>query len=470
MAHADLSESIQDLYQARTLTALCQMDETEFNQMQGSFHKLSQRKARGAEVAALVRADLTQTRQNCTDSSRRDLQQLAEQVKEAEANFPIDIMNSYTNSAEEIRLNNEALRFVQLKEKNDCEKISFSDLYHGKKWHETFLSSGWKCIADNYISLSQNLNSEQGMGDAQAKLSDLNKLNLPELKRLFRETFKNGINGEKLKIAFVPQLSWENGALNTTFPYSLLTDSTELTSYRFLIKEFKKLGIPASIIERNSLDSLDNQVKETQEKISKLKSPHLFISRSMGSRVMRELVAMNDAAIDSKISAWFNVGGTPHGSVIAQAKSHPDNFYYGLVPSVLEGLKMPVRFISRDPRIPNHIEATLYSALIRKNLSTMSPIEPRHMTESNVPVLNAIFVRTDHVRAKPTVDPVWMHMLQQGPTEGSAPIHGAAADTAKSMRLIMGSDHLAFWQYTPQEALAIYLRLLIVSAQTELVK
>lgn len=77
-------------------------------------------------------------------------------------------------------------------------------------------------------------------------------------------------------------------------------------------------------------------------------------------------------------------------------------------------------------------------------------------------------VRSDYERATEKVDPVWMHMLQYGPTEGSSLLTGAAVDTSNSMRIILDSDHLGFWKYSPKEALAIFLRLMILSAETGL--
>src|SRR5690606_4547736 len=149
----------------------------------------------------------------------------------------------------------------------------------------------------------------------QMKYLELSELSLSDLKKRFKEVYKIGTKEQKLKLAFVPQLSWENGTLNMTFPYNLFTKPTELTSYRFLKKEMTKLGVPTVVIERNSLAPLEDQVRETTKKLLALNGPHMVISRSMGSRVIREMIAENDPEINNKIISWLNVGGTPHGSV-----------------------------------------------------------------------------------------------------------------------------------------------------------
>ena len=234
------------------------------------------------------------------------------------------------------------------------------------------------------------------------------------------------------------------------------------------MKQMNKLGVQSTLIERNSLSSLAHQVSVTTKKLLELDGPHMVISRSMGSRVVREIVAENNAEVNAKFSSWLNVGGTPHGSVIARAKVLPDNFYRGLVPSVAGAFKLPIDLISKDPRVASHIGDALLSAIVRENLASLVPTQARRITESDVPVMNAVFVRNDFERAAPLIDPVWMHMLQYGPTEGSSPLVGAAVDTANSMRLTVDSDHLAFWKYSPKEALAVFLRLMIVAEETNL--
>jgi hypothetical protein len=305
-----------------------------------------------------------------------------------------------------------------------------------------------------------------GYATVQRDADNLKGLKLPELKKLFKETFQD----QDLKIALVPHLSWENGALNTVFPYSLFLKKTELTTYKFLVKEFKKLGVESVFIERNSLNPLNKQVSETKQNLMKLSGSHIVISRSMGARVMREIIAENDSEINSKIGAYLNIGGTPHGSVIAQAKIHPDSFYRGTAPSVTSVFSLPLGVITRDPRLPDHLQETLFSALDRNNLATMIPVEARQISESKIPALNAVFVREDHERAAPHVDPVWQHMLLMGPTEGSSPLVGASVDTSDSMRIVMDSDHLAFWKYSPEEGLEVYLRLLITAKKSGLIK
>lgn len=468
--NAQVVESLQNLEQVRVDTGLCGMTDEEVQKIEDSFSKVKKRSKKGEFTAALAINDLKSARAKCNEATVNSEKNIQSEILASEPTFPMSIMVPWTTIEDERAQNLQALKFIQSKELTDCESIDISDRYNNKKWHEVILNNGWTCIANNYHRVSQELNASMGYASAQRDADDLKQMKLPELKKLFKETFKDGIESKKLKIALVPHLSWENGALNTVFPYSLFLKKTELTTYKYLVKEFKKLGVNSVFVERNSLNSLDRQVQETRDNLLKLKDSHIVISRSMGARIMRELIAMNDSDVNSKIGAYFNIGGTPHGSVIAQAKIHPDSFYRGTAPSVTGVFNLPLGIITKDPRLPDHLEQTLLAALDRRNLATLGPAEARQITESTIPVLNAVFVRRDHERAAPHVDPVWTHMLQQGPTEGSSPLVGAAVDTSNSMRVVMDSDHLAFWKYTPQEGMEIYLRLLITAKKSGLIK
>lgn len=467
MAKAELTSTLKNLEEVRMSSGVCGMSDVEFEKIQKSFIKINNFDKQGSATATLAMKDLNLARAQCAE---KKIEELKSEVLGYEPKFPMEIMNSFTTGDEEKRQNVLALDFVKSKDDGSCEKIELKDIYNNEVWHRVFLEKGWPCTAKNYIELSQELNAKNGFTDAQKFLDDLKSMKLPELKKLFKKTYKNGIDGEPLKIALVPHLSWENGTLNTKLPYKFFLRKTELTTYDYLVKEFKKLGVRSVFIQRNSLNPLENQVAETKSKLLALKGKHLVISRSMGARVMREIIAQNDPEVNSKIGAYLNIGGTPHGSVIAKAKVHPDNFYRGLVPSVTGIFNLPLNIILKDPRLPKHLLQTLYSSLDRNNLATMMPIQAREITESPVKALNTVFVRTDYERAAPLIDPVWMHMLQQGPTEGSSPLAGAGVDTKESIRLVMDSDHLGFWKYTPTEAMEIYLRILIAANQVGLVK
>lgn len=468
LSHAVSPAELIKIDEARYLTALCSSPESERAELEQSLVRVKKRGKKGEFTAAKVLSDYDKAVELCSTTTLNQKQDLLQDLSGSDPKFPVEIMGDFQGGDVEKKNNEVSLSYLQSKSSAPCAEISKEDLYNNSVWHANLLKSGWECIANNYMAASQNINKEMNYGDSQKRLQDLGALSLPELKTLFKKTFKIGTNEQKLKIAFVPQLSWENGTLNTVIPYKFLTKPTELTSYRFLTKEMKKLGVQSTLIERNSLASLHEQVNVTTKKLLELDGPHMVISRSMGSRVVREIVAENNPEVNGKFSSWLNVGGTPHGSVIARAKVHPDNFYRGLVPSVVGAFKLPIDIISKDPRVASHIGDTLLSAIVRENLASLTPIQARRITESDVPVMNAVFVRNDFERAAPLIDPVWMHMLQYGPTEGSSPLVGAAVDTSNSMRLTVDSDHLAFWKYTPKEALAVFLRLMIVAEESRL--
>lgn len=465
LSHAGLPGKLKELDEKRLETALCNADASEKVTIEKALTKVKKRGKKGELAASEVMKDYSESQIKCTSTALVDRENLLQDISKIDSTYPVEIMKTYQDQEAEWERDALALSYVKSKEVSECPELLERDVYNNITWHEYFLSNGWPCTARNFISLSQSLNQNAGYGEAQSRYLELSKLSLKDLKKRFKEVYKIGTKEQKLKLAFVPQLSWENGTLNMTFPYKYFTKPTELTSYRFLKKEMRKLGVPTVVIERNSLAPLEEQVKVTTKKLLELDGPHMLISRSMGSRVVREMVAENNPDINNKIISWLNVGGTPHGSVIARYKILPDTFYRSVFSSVIGAFKLPIGLISKDPRVASHIEDTLLSAIVRKNLKTMESAEARHISESDVPVLNAVMVRDDYERATEKVDPVWMHMLQYGPTEGSSLLTGAAVDTSNSMRLILNSDHLGFWKYQPQEALAIFLRLMIVSAE-----
>lgn len=459
-------ELITAAAQARWESALCPTSEQQLNSLQTSLTKLARKGDRQARIAQAMRDDVAAAAAKCSSPVLQVADTAVERVVLSDTSFPSSIFGLLQTPAVLFQADAEALAYLQSKEGGACPEITSQEMYQNSRWHSVLLESGWSCVARNFVRLTQELNAEKGYAHAQARLSELNALSLAQLKTLFKQKFR----GKGYKFAFVPQLSWENGALNTAFPYSLFTSSTELTSYRRLVRDFRKLGFPATLIERNSMNPLSEQVRETSDRIARLNGKHIVISRSMGARVMREILVENRPEVVAKMSAMFNVGGTPHGSVIADAKARPDVFYFDVVPTVLGALKLPVSFIAAiDPRIPNHIKSTLLAALDRQGLLTMAPIQAGAV-ESAVPVVNALFVRTDYQRATEKVDPTWAQMVQYGPTEGSSLLAGASIDTVDSLRLIVESDHLAFWKYSPREALAVYLRQLIVAEELGVLK
>lgn len=458
---------IQNLEQLRSKLALCQMNIEEKNRHFESIQSALIKWRKGKKTIDYVWNDLNQVRNGCSNEEKVLFDKQKEEIASSAPNFPLSTFEMYNESRGEKRRNADALAWIKTMEKNSCPFLELTQIYEDTKWHQLLLDAGWPCVARNYIRLSKQLNQDNNFENLEISYADLNSLSLVQLKKLFKQIYKVKIkNG--LNIAIVPQLSWEHGSLNTTVPYKYFLDPTELTSYRYLIGSLKALGVNAKLITRNSLASLEEQVAETKNKILKLTMPHIFISRSMGARVMRELLLQHDPELTTQISSYINIGGTPHGSVIALAKSRPDNFYRGLAPDIAKALKLPLQLIAKDPRVANDLLSPLISVLTRSNLATMAPIPSKKLENNDTPILNAVMVRDDYQRAAPEVDPVWMHMLHYGPTEGSSLLTGASLDNNNSARLILNSDHLAFFKFTPKQALAIYLRLLILAEQSGL--
>lgn len=389
-----------------------------------------------------------------------------------QSGLPSDINDAFNVADDELNLEVQSEATVRSMDRDICPTDELpSDLL---TWHAFFLQNGYICTVQTYKNISQELNTVAGKENAQAGFDELATLSLPELKKLFKQEFAAELAADKLKIAFIPQLSYENGMLSGLFPYRLFLNQTEKTGYTFLQKEFRRLGADVKVIYRNSLAPLEAQVRETEEGLAELDGPHLVISRSMGSRVMNEVKKRAELGLangTASVAAWYNVGGTPNGSVIADYKSRPDVFYRGVFPTVADTLKLPVGLIAKDPRVVDHLPSTIYSALDRANLPTMAHHEhlnPAGDAASSMKVYNLIFLSSGYERATQGVDPVYTHMLSYGPTEGSAPLAGAAVDTTASARVFYNLDHLAFWKLTPQEGLAVYLRTLIAGKRAGL--
>lgn len=386
--------------------------------------------------------------------------------------LPSDVNDAFQVADDELSLEAKAELTVRSMDRDICPNDEMpTDLL---TWHAFFLQNGYICTVQTYKNISQEMNVAAGKETAQASFNELGSLTLPQLKTLFKQEFAAELADDSLKIAFIPQLSYENGMLSGLFPYRLFSRETERTGYTFLQKEFRRLGADVKIIYRNSLAPLEEQVRETEAGLAELDGPHLVISRSMGSRVMNEVKKRAELGIASgtaSVAAWYNVGGTPNGSVIADYKSRPDVFYRGVFPGVADTLKLPVGLIAKDPRVVDHLPLTIFAALDRANLPTMAHHErlnPAGDAASSMKVYNLIFLSPGYERATQNVDPVYTHMLSYGPTEGSAPLAGAAVDTTASARVFYDLDHLAFWKLTPQEGLAMYLRTLIAGKRAGL--
>lgn len=332
-------------------------------------------------------------------------------------------------------------------------------------WHAFLLQHGYVCTVKEIKKRSQVVNERNNFQNAQAEFDALKTMSLPELKKMFRSVWADEIKAKTAKLALLPQLSYENGVVGSTFPYSLFLDVNEKTNYSYLRAELGKLGMQATVIQRNSLASMEEQVAQTERGLARLKSPHIVLSRSMGAMVMNTIKARAESGMGQglqNVRSWIDMGGTPGGSVIADYKSRPDFFYEVVYGDGMRASSYPLCLIALDPRIPDHIADTAYKALDRGNLPTMThwtrvPMDPA----STLPVLNLVFLAPGFERATSGVDPVYTHMLMYGPTEGSSPLARAFVDTRNSARIFYDLDHLAFWKLTPQEGFALYLRTLI---------
>jgi|GEM_PF-6124533 len=389
-----------------------------------------------------------------------------------QSSLPSDTNDAFQVADDELNLELQSEATVRSMDREFCPTDELpTDLL---TWHAFFLQNGYICTVQTYKNISLELNTVAGKENAQSSFDDLGALTLPELKKLFKQEFAVELAEDKLKLAFIPQLSYENGMLAGLFPYRLFLNQTENTGYTFLQKEFRRLGVDVKVIYRNSLAPLEEQVRETEAGLAELEGQHLVISRSMGSRVMNEVKKRAELGLangTASVAAWYNVGGTPNGSVIADYKSRPDVFYRGVFPTVADTLKLPVGLIAKDPRVVDHLPSTIFSALDRANLPTMAhheDLNPAGDVTSTMKVYNLIFLSSGYERATQGVDPVYTHMLSYGPTEGSAPLAGAAVDTTASARVFYNLDHLAFWKLTPQEGLAVYLRTLIAGKRAGL--
>lgn len=454
---APLNEKVAELVSHLKNIEGCRIDTAYQTSVLKKARVLNSKGKKAALIYKEIENDLSLI--DCDIQSSLVMADLLTAISQISSEFPLSIFEVAFTKEAELAQDHKALEFIKKQEDSLCLDLPIHKRAEFSAWHELIIESGWPCVVKNYQAHSDILNSQRGY-EFKVRQVELSQLSLKETKDLFKKTFKN----ESLAITFFPQLGWENGVVNTTFPYTLITDKTELTSYRFLQKEFRKLGMRTKLISRNTVAPLNEQVRESLEQLETVSEKQIVISRSMGSRVVRELMDRHPEKANQSMKAWINVGGTPHGSFIASYKSQRDHFHAGHLPQILEAFNAPLRLMARDPRIPNHLFDTVLEAHRRESLETLSAVKPGPL-KTNIPIFNAVFLRSDYVRATSGVDPVWREMLLYGASEGSAPLNGAAVEAENSLNLIESGDHLSFWAMDPKEALKLYLRYLILSRE-----
>ena len=458
-AMSPLTKSVRSLVGELKINEGCQLSEQHRSQILKKAQVLRKKGKKASLVLEEIKVDIEASA--CPEQI--NLETIKQEILAQSETFPLEVFGLPENKSFVNLQDQSALVYVQSLEKKSCPVLDQSQRFSFADWHEVFLMGGWPCTVKNYKRLSDERNQSRGH-NFKERQRELEALDLKQTKDLFRKTF----NDERLFITFVPQLGWESGVVNTTFPYTLITDKTELTSYRFLGREFRRLGMRTKVVSRNSVAPIHDQVQETRGQLESKDGKQIVISRSMGSRVVREYIARYSQEARDNLRAWFNVGGTPHGSFIASYKSQKDNFYLGHLPQILEAFKAPLSLIARDPRIPDHLVDTVLDGHRRTSLATLAAVAPQPL-DTEIPIFNAVFMRDDYLRATSGVDPVWRDMLLYGPSEGSAPLNGAAVEAARSLELIEEGDHLSFWKMSPRDALKLYLRYLILAREEGLI-
>ncbi|MCE3012426.1 MAG: hypothetical protein LW878_05105 [Proteobacteria bacterium] len=459
LALSPLTQSVRSLVGELKQQEGCQLSEAQREAILKKAQVLKKKGKNARLVLEEIKVDIQAV--NCPQQTT--LEATKQEILAQSATFPLNVFGLPENKSFENLQDQSALVYFQSLESKSCPVMDQSQRFSFADWHEVLLTGGWPCTVKNYKRLAEERNQSRGFSFKERQ-RELEVLDLKETKDLFRKTFAN----ERLLITFVPQLGWESGVVNTTFPYTLITDKTELTSYRFLTREFRRLGMRTKVVSRNSVAPMNDQVQEARGQLENADEKQIVISRSMGSRVVREYIARYSDEARENLRAWFNVGGTPHGSFIASYKSQKDNFYLGHLPQILEAFKAPLSLIARDPRIPDHLVDTVLDGHRRTSLATLAAVAPQPL-DTEIPVFNAVFMRDDYQRATSGVDPVWRDMLLYGPSEGSAPLNGAAVEAARSLELIEEGDHLSFWKMSPRDALKLYLRYLILAREQGLI-
>ena len=282
LALSPLTQSVRSLVGELKQQEGCLLSEA---QREAILNKAQVLKKKGKN-ARLVLEEIKVDIQAADCPQQTTLEATKQEILAQSASFPLNVFALPENKSFETLQDQSALVYIQSLETKSCPVLDQGQRFSFADWHEVLLTGGWPCTVKNYKRLSEERNQSRGFSFKERQ-RELEVLDLKETKDLFRKTFAN----ERLLITFVPQLGWESGVVNTTFPYTLITDKTELTSYRFLTREFHRLGMRTKVVSRNSVAPMNDQVQEARGQLESADEKQIVISRSMGSRVVREYIA-----------------------------------------------------------------------------------------------------------------------------------------------------------------------------------
>lgn len=305
-------------------------------------------------------------------------------------------------------------------------------------------SQGYSCTVKTFKSLQQELDRSRGTEKLQK-----------EFEEKLSSTANLSLDGAR--VLYFPNLGYDL----PTIPWQA---ERERLSPNELKDGLKSLGAEVQIIERVTLESLEQQISQSEKQVLKIfaRNPNakfIFYGRSMGGLIAREVLKRNPE-IHSQVQGFLLGGATPYGSVIADYKSRADVFHevYKQSQSLFSNLIATAAAV-RD----SHLLRVLKASSRRLNLEQMSHTQFKPETETfSFPVVNLIFLPDtlesffkNSPRSK-SVDFVLLHMTMYGPTEGSAPLAHAVVESQKSATVFISKhNHLAFWEMSKDEALKL---------------
>lgn len=348
--------------------------------------------------------------------------------------------------------------------------------------HAFYLTYGHSCTAKVYKESSWADSNNRSYQEALDR----------ELEKTLADYDKDTL--KDINIAIVPSLVYERrytyrvkffGKLFYGEPTEGKASQEEQITMSQLCGRLKDYGAKScKVMHRVTTEPMDIQAAETWEGLTDLAQKDgdfVIISQSAGAHVMNYILKQYprehlDWLKANGLKAIYNIGGTPRGSSIAEYKAAPDYFIereigntFGLVNgaggfrrwaiSRMAGIFSFKTTPSAMKRFWDLIRASLdienVLALGHSNQTTLfSPDELSDESfRAQMPMYNLISLVDDMADLTPSTDPVLLHQMMYGPSEGSSLLADAAIEGKYAKRVFINKDHLHFFRVMTSDEL-----------------
>ncbi len=373
------------------------------------------------------------------------------------------------------------------------KELSRLELNNQKLLHGLYLQYGHNCVAKMYKSSSLKIGKSSFYQSAFDK----------ELSKSLDDYNKNSLKG--LRIVIIPSFVYEKryafrvpiiGKMVHGQQVDNKPSQKEKITMNQLCKRLKRFGVKScKVIHRVTTQSLEKQAKDTWEGLEKeikRDRPFIILAQSAGSQVLNYILEnYSDADLlslkDGGLKGIFNVGGTPRGSSIPRFKMAPDHFIGDELKRIFKDANGASRFArfgagllaffapNTSPKAMKRFWELLRNSLNLDNIEKLASTNPDTLFNPNVlddlsfnssvPIYNLISLVDDLRDLTPSTDPVLLHQLMYGPSEGSSPLADTSIEGLDSHRIFYNRDHLAFFNAMTDDELLLFNLQMLYSAK-----